>query len=69
MRATLLHFSFMPHENQFQRIGRLRHYAIEFDPDTEAIGSIENEHRTRQAIRGIRQIFRNEGLIYPHGGV
>ncbi len=24
---------------------------------------IENEHRTRQAIRGIRQMFREDGLI------
>jgi hypothetical protein len=24
---------------------------------------IENEHRTRQAIRGIREMFKQEGLL------
>ena len=31
--------------------------------DTVRFGLIENEHRTGQAIRGIRQIFRNDDLI------
>jgi len=31
--------------------------------DSVRFGLIENEHRTRQAIRGIRQMFRNDGLI------
>jgi alanine-synthesizing transaminase len=26
-------------------------------------GLIENEHRTRQAIRGIRDMFRRDGLM------
>jgi alanine-synthesizing transaminase len=26
---------------------------------------IENEHRTRQAIRGIKDMFRRDGLITP----
>jgi alanine-synthesizing transaminase len=26
-------------------------------------GLIENEHRTRQAIRGIREMFKQEGLL------
>jgi alanine-synthesizing transaminase len=26
-------------------------------------GLIENEHRTRQAIRGIRDMFRKDGLL------
>jgi alanine-synthesizing transaminase len=26
---------------------------------------IENEHRTRQAIRGIKDMFRKDGLITP----
>lgn len=26
-------------------------------------GLIENEHRTRQAVRGIRDMFRKDGLL------
>jgi len=34
-----------------------------YGDDSVRFGLIENEHRTRQAIRGIRQMFRNDGLI------
>jgi alanine-synthesizing transaminase len=30
-------------------------------------GLIENEHRTRQAVRGIRDMFRNDGLLQGGG--
>ena len=26
-------------------------------------GLIENEHRTRQAVRGIREMFKQDGLL------
>ena len=38
-----------------------------YGDDSVRFGLIENEHRTRQAIRGIRQMFRNDGLIDPDG--
>ena len=34
-----------------------------YGDDSVRFGLIENEHRTRQAIRGIRQMFRNDGLV------
>jgi alanine-synthesizing transaminase len=33
--------------------------------DHVRFGLIENEHRTRQAIRGIRDMFRRDGLVNP----
>jgi alanine-synthesizing transaminase len=30
-------------------------------------GLIENEHRTRQAVRGIRDMFRKDGLLTAVG--
>ncbi|MCM8856941.1 MAG: alanine transaminase [Candidatus Thiodiazotropha sp.] len=35
----------------------------EHGDDHVRFGLIENEHRTRQAVRGIRDMFRNDGLI------
>ncbi|MBA3582239.1 MAG: alanine transaminase [Gammaproteobacteria bacterium] len=35
----------------------------EYGDDHVRFGLIENKHRTRQAIRGIRQMFRQDGLI------
>ena len=35
----------------------------EYGDDHVRFGLIENEHRTRQAIRGIRDMFRKDGLI------
>ncbi|GAB6041139.1 alanine transaminase [Endothiovibrio diazotrophicus] len=35
----------------------------EYGDDHIRFGLIENEHRTRQAIRGIREMFRKDGLI------
>ena len=35
----------------------------EHGDDHVRFGLIENEHRTRQAIRGIRDMFRRDGLI------
>ncbi len=35
----------------------------EYGDDHVRFGLIENEHRTRQAIRGIRDMFRNDDLI------
>lgn len=35
----------------------------EFGDDHVRFGLIENEHRTRQAIRGIRDMFRKDGLL------
>ena len=37
----------------------------EHGDDHVRFGLIENEHRTRQAIRGIRDMFRQDGLINP----
>ena len=38
-----------------------------YGDDSVRFGLIENEHRTRQASRGIRQMFRNDGFIDPNG--
>lgn len=35
----------------------------EYGDDHVRFGLIENEHRTRQAIRGIRKMFKDDGLI------
>jgi alanine-synthesizing transaminase len=35
----------------------------EYGDDHVRFGLIENEHRTRQAIRGIKQMFRNDGVL------
>ena len=35
----------------------------QYGDDHIRFGLIENEHRTRQAIRGIRQMFRQDGLL------
>jgi alanine-synthesizing transaminase len=35
----------------------------EFGDDHVRFGLIENEHRTRQAVRGIRDMFRKDGLL------
>jgi len=35
----------------------------EFGDDHVRFGLIENEHRTRQAVRGIRDMFRRDGLL------
>jgi len=35
----------------------------EYGDDSVRFGLIENEHRTRQAIRGIRDMFRRDGII------
>lgn len=35
----------------------------QYGDDYVRFSLIENEHRTRQAIRGIRQMFRNDGLL------
>ncbi len=35
----------------------------EFGDDSVRFGLIENEHRTRQAVRGIRDMFRKDGKI------
>ncbi len=35
----------------------------EFGDDHVRFGLIENEHRTRQAVRGIREMFRRDGLM------
>jgi alanine-synthesizing transaminase len=29
-------------------------------------GLIENEHRTRQAVRGIREMFKQDGLLWSY---
>ena len=34
-----------------------------YGDDHVRIALIENEHRTRQAIRGIRRMFKNDGLV------
>lgn len=35
----------------------------EYGDDHVRFGLIENEHRTRQAVRGIREMFRKDGLL------
>lgn len=35
----------------------------DYGDDHVRFGLIENEHRTRQALRGIRKMFKNDGLI------
>jgi alanine-synthesizing transaminase len=35
----------------------------EYGDDHVRFGLIENEHRTRQAVRGIRDMFRKDGLL------
>lgn len=35
----------------------------QFGDDHVRFSLIENEHRTRQAIRGIRAMFKKDGLI------
>lgn len=35
----------------------------DFGDDYVRFGLIENQHRTRQAIRGIKQMFRNDNLV------
>jgi alanine-synthesizing transaminase len=35
----------------------------EYGDDHVRFGLIENEHRTRQAVRGIRDMFRKDGLV------
>ncbi len=35
----------------------------DYGDDHVRFGLIENEHRTRQALRGIRRMFKNDGLI------
>jgi len=35
----------------------------DYGDDHVRFGLIENEHRTRQAIRGIRNMFRNDGVV------
>ena len=37
----------------------------EYGDDYVRFGLIENEHRTRQAVRGIRDMFRKDGLVKP----
>jgi alanine-synthesizing transaminase len=37
----------------------------EHGDDHVRFGLIENEHRTRQAVRGIRDMFRRDGLLNP----
>ena len=41
----------------------------QYGDDHVRFSLIENEHRTRQAIRGIRQMFRNDGLLEELGSV
>ncbi|HBQ44215.1 MAG TPA: alanine transaminase, partial [Thiomicrospira sp.] len=35
----------------------------DYGDDSVRFGLIENEHRTRQALRGIRDMFKKDGLI------
>jgi alanine-synthesizing transaminase len=35
----------------------------EYGDDHVRFGLIENEHRSRQAVRGIREMFRKDGLL------
>ena len=37
----------------------------EYGDDHVRIALIENEYRTRQALHGIKQMFRKDGLIAP----
>jgi len=39
----------------------------EYGDDHVRFGLIENEHRTRQAVRGIRDMFRKDGLLKAAG--
>jgi len=39
----------------------------EFGDDHVRFGLIENEHRTRQAVRGIRDMFRKDGVLQAAG--
>ncbi|RMG35209.1 MAG: alanine transaminase [Gammaproteobacteria bacterium] len=39
----------------------------EFGDDHVRFGLIENEHRTRQAVRGIRDMFRRDGVLQEAG--
>ncbi len=39
----------------------------EFGDDHVRFGLIENEHRTRQAVRGIRDMFRRDGVLAEAG--
>jgi len=39
-----------------------------YGDDHVRFGLIENEHRTRQAIRGIKEMFRKDVLINPNEG-
>ena len=39
----------------------------DYGDDHVRFGLIENEHRTRQAIRGIREMFRKDGLLSSNG--
>lgn len=38
-----------------------------YGDDHVRFGLIENEHRTRQAVRGIREMFRKDGLVKEKG--
>ncbi len=38
-----------------------------YGDDSVRFGLIENEHRTRQAVRGIRQMFRKDGVLNHQG--
>jgi alanine-synthesizing transaminase len=38
-----------------------------YGDDHVRFGLIENEHRTRQAVRGIREMFRKDGLVQEKG--
>lgn len=38
-----------------------------YGDDHVRFGLIENEHRTRQAVRGIREMFRKDGLVKDKG--
>ena len=42
--------------------GLPRHFG-EYGDDHVRFGLIENEHRTRQAVRGIREMFRQDGIL------
>jgi len=39
----------------------------EYGDDHVRFGLIENEHRTRQAVRGIRDMFRKDGVLQAAG--
>jgi alanine-synthesizing transaminase len=38
-----------------------------YGDDHVRIGLIENEHRIRQALRGIKEMFRRDGLVKVPG--